>query len=81
MPFATGQKIGAYRIIRLLGEGGMGAVYEVEHEQLGVHYALKSFTLEGGHVDVLKSKFLTEGKILARLHWCRRRDSNPHAQD
>ena len=46
----------------------MGAVYEVEHEQLGVHYALKSFTLEGGHVDVLKSKFLTEGKILARLH-------------
>ena len=46
----------------------MGAVYEVEHEQLGVHYALKAFTLEGGHVDVLKSKFLTEGKILARLH-------------
>ena len=68
MTFATGHKIGAYRIIRLLGEGGMGAVYEVEHEQLGVHYALKSFTLEDGHVDVLKNKFLTEGKILARLH-------------
>ena len=46
----------------------MGAVYEVEHEQLGVRYALKSFTLEGGHVNVLKNKFLTEGKILARLH-------------
>ena len=46
----------------------MGAVYEVEHEQLGVHYALKAFTLEGGHVDVLKNKFLTEGKVLARLH-------------
>ena len=46
----------------------MGAVYEVEHEQLGVHYALKSFTLEDGHVDVLKNKFLTEGKVLARLH-------------
>ena len=68
MTFATGHKIGVYRIIRLLGEGGMGAVYEVEHEQLGVHYALKSFTLEDGHVDVLKNKFLTEGKILARLH-------------
>ena len=68
MTFATGHKIGAYRIIRLLGEGGMGAVYEVEHEQLGVRYALKSFTLENGHVDVLKNKFLAEGKILARLH-------------
>ena len=46
----------------------MGAVYEVEHTQLGVHYALKAFTLEGGHVDVLKNKFLAEGKVLARLH-------------
>ena len=46
----------------------MGAVYEVEHTQLGVHYALKTFTLEGGHVDLLKNKFLTEGKVLARLH-------------
>ena len=46
----------------------MGAVYEVEHEQLGVHYALKAFTLENGHVDVLKNKFLAEGKVLARLH-------------
>ena len=68
MTFEPGQKIGAYRVIRLLGQGGMGAVYEVEHTQLGVHYALKAFTLEGGHVDVLKNKFLTEGKVLARLH-------------
>ncbi len=57
-----------YQIIRLLGQGGMGAVYEVEHAQLGVHYALKAFTLESGHVDVLKNKFLAEGKVLARLH-------------
>ena len=68
MELVPGQQIGTYRIIRLLGQGGMGAVYEVEHTQLGVHYALKAFTLESGHVDVLKNKFLTEGKVLARLH-------------
>ena len=68
MTFEPGQSIGVYRIVRLLGQGGMGAVYEVEHTQLGVHYALKAFTLEGGHVDVLKNKFLAEGKVLARLH-------------
>lgn len=71
MILETGRKIGAYRIIRLLGQGGMGAVYEVEHEQLGVHYALKTFALEGGHANVLKNKFLAEGKVLARLR-------NPH---
>jgi len=67
MVFDEGQQIGVYRVIRLLGEGGMGAVYEVEHVQLGVHYALKTFVLEGDYVDVLKNKFLAEGKVLARL--------------
>ena len=67
MAMTPGQRLGAYRVIRLLGKGGMGAVYEVEHVQLGVHYALKTFTLEEGHVETLKSKFLAEGKVLARL--------------
>lgn len=67
MEMEPGQQLGAYRVIRLLGKGGIGAVYEVEHVQLGVHYALKTFTLEEGHVETLKSKFLAEGKVLARL--------------
>ena len=61
-------RIGAYRIVRLLGQGGMGAVYEVVHEKLGVRYALKAFTLDHGHVQLLKERFLAEGRILARLH-------------
>ena len=62
------EQIGVYRIVRPLGQGGMGAVYEVVHEKLGVHYALKTFTLDHGHVDLLKERFLAEGRILARLH-------------
>jgi len=60
-------QIGAYRIVRPLGKGGMGAVYEVVHEKLGVHYALKTFTLDHGYVDLLKERFLAEGRVLARL--------------
>ena len=45
----------------------MGVVYEVEHEQLGVHYALKAFSTQNKYADVLKKKFLAEGKVLARL--------------
>ena len=67
--FNQNDTIGGYRIIRPLGEGGMGAVYEVEHTQLGVHYAMKTFALaDDSHVDLLKNKFLAEGKVLARLH-------------
>ena len=35
-----GNVIGNYRVVRALGQGGMGAVYEVEHTKLGVHYAM-----------------------------------------
>ena len=65
----TGSVIGNYRVVRMLGQGGMGTVYEVEHIELGTHYALKTYTFdsESDVSDVLKRKFLEEGKLLARL--------------
>ena len=58
---------GVYRVVRLLGRGGMGEVYEVEHPQLGVHYALKAFAREAADADALRARFLAEGRLLARL--------------
>ena len=67
MEFAPGHVIGNYRIVRPLGKGGMGTVYEVEHVKLGVRYALKAYRLREDEAELFRSRFSAEGKILARL--------------
>jgi len=59
--------IGSYKIIRLLGTGGMSAVYEVENKRLGSRHALKLFTYEKDDAEV-RERFLTEGRLLAHLN-------------
>lgn len=59
--------IGEYRIVRSLGKGGMAAVYEVEHTRLGLHRAMKLFVAGDERAELLKSRFLAEGRLLARL--------------
>lgn len=65
--FERGRTVGPYRVIRLLGRGGMAEVYEVENERLGARFALKAFTLDHGDVDFLARRFRVEGRLLARL--------------
>ena len=67
MTLREGETIGAYRVVRPLGKGGMGAVYEVEHLELGTRMALKVFAREHGDVESLRRRFRTEGMALARL--------------
>ena len=61
-----GCEIGEYRIVRLLGTGGMSEVYEAEHLRLGSRHAIKFFTY-AKNVDGVKERFLAEGKLLAKL--------------
>ena len=68
MDIQANEVIGSYRILRPLGHGGMGAVFEVEHVKLGVHYALKVYTLEDDSAELFRQKFAAEGKLLARLN-------------
>ncbi|MBX3463647.1 MAG: protein kinase [Planctomycetes bacterium] len=54
-----------YRIVRELGRGGMGVVYEVIDQQLGRRCALK--TLGNGADDDLRRRFAREAAAAARL--------------
>src|SRR5713226_8153340 len=58
--------IGHYRILRLIAEGGMGAVYEAEQEQPHRTVALK--VIKSGYIsDELVRRFEQEAQALGRL--------------
>src|SRR6266849_7951935 len=56
---------GRYRIIRQLGQGGMGAVYEAVDERLDTIVALKETLFTD---EKLRKQFEREARLLARLH-------------
>lgn len=58
--------IGGYKVVRLLGKGGMSEVYEVERPLTGSRHALKLFAYPKDDPQVL-ARFETEGRLLAKL--------------
>src|SRR6185295_18175507 len=64
--FAAGQRFGAYVIVRPLGKGGMGQVYEAEETESGRRIALKLLSRGLGD-DEERDRFLREGQLAASL--------------
>jgi tetratricopeptide (TPR) repeat protein/tRNA A-37 threonylcarbamoyl transferase component Bud32 len=62
------RRLGEYRIVRPIGRGGMGVVYEAEQESLGRRVALKVLPPgalgDARHVE----RFQREARAAARLH-------------
>ena len=64
--FGSDQQFGPYRIIRPLGKGGMGQVYEAEELDSGRRIALKLLSRGLGD-DEERDRFLSEGRLAASL--------------
>jgi hypothetical protein len=56
-----------YRIVSLLGRGGMGVVYKVEHVHIGKLMAMKLLSGELSRDPVLVRRFRAEAKAISKL--------------
>jgi phosphate transport system substrate-binding protein len=57
----------AYRVVRSVASGGMGAVYEVEQIATGARRALKVMHPELSAEEALRSRFVQEARVVAKI--------------
>lgn len=61
------KRLGKYRILRRLGRGGMGIVYEAEDTMLKRHVAIKVLPRSLSQNEVALGRFLSEARLAGRL--------------
>jgi tRNA A-37 threonylcarbamoyl transferase component Bud32 len=59
--------LGRYRVIKKLGEGGMGTVYLGEHATIGKKFAVKVLSYEYAHKEDLRDRFLQEARAASMI--------------
>jgi serine/threonine protein kinase, bacterial len=65
MPLRIGDTFADYRILRLLGSGGMGEVYLVQHPRLPRHDALKVLRPDVSSDTSFRERFIREAELAA----------------
>jgi serine/threonine protein kinase/tetratricopeptide (TPR) repeat protein len=61
-------RLGEYRIVREIGRGGMGVVYEAHQESLGRRVAIKVLPAHLFANEKMRARFRRESQAAARLH-------------
>ncbi len=62
-----GTRLGAWRIERMVGEGGMGRVYVAEHEHIGRRVALKLLRKDLARNANAVDRFFVEAQLVNRI--------------
>lgn len=64
----VGARLGAYELVRLVGQGGTASVFEARHVALGKRVAVKVLHEHLMKDDQMAARFLREGRIAVQLH-------------
>ena len=62
-----GTRLGKYEVLRLLGAGGMGAVYEANHAEIGKRVAVKVLSPAIAAIPGARARFLREAQLTSKV--------------